>query len=157
MDAPQCTPRRSHGGGSCLTCFETSLVISNMLTCALPPNTGFSVSSDLIIRLFFLSWRPFFLMYAHSFLVISVRGIGFEPTTSLNAALGCTGFMNAAFGFRLLAAFFAMSSPCEGARSWTPPGRRLRRIMNNFPLKYQRETRKNELFLSESHSIRPAP
>src|SRR3954454_22507326 len=95
-----------------LTCLLTNLVISNMLTCALPPNTGFSASSDLIIRLFFLSCRPFFLMYAHSFLVISVRGIGFEPTTSASAALGCTGFMNAAFGFRLLAAFFAMSSPC---------------------------------------------
>jgi hypothetical protein len=38
-----------------------------------------------------------------------VRGIGFEPTTSASVALGCTGFMNAAFGFLLL--FFAMSSP----------------------------------------------
>src|ERR1700716_3368889 len=90
-------------------CLLTNLVISNMLTCALPPNTGFSMSSDLIIRLFFLSCRPFFLMYAHSFFVTSVRGIGFEPTTSESAALGCTGFMKAAFGFRLLAAFFAMS------------------------------------------------
>src|SRR5260221_14493607 len=103
-----------------LRCLLTSLVISNMLTCALPPNTGFSMSSDLIIRLFFLSCRPFFLMYAHSFLVTSVRGIGFEPTTSDSAALGCTGFMKAAFGFRLL---FAMSSPSEkiphrGARRW---------------------------------------
>src|SRR5579871_6820567 len=44
------------------TCLLTSLVISNMLTCALPPNTCFSASSDLIMRLFFLSWRPFFLM-----------------------------------------------------------------------------------------------
>src|SRR3954471_20641495 len=101
----------SHGGRSYFKCFLTNLVLFNMLTCALPPNTGFSASSDLIIRLFFLSCRPFFLMYAHSFLVISVRGIGFEPTTSASAALGWTGFMNAAFGFRLLAAFFAMSSP----------------------------------------------
>src|SRR5712691_5872851 len=95
-------------------CLLTSLVISNMLTCALPPNTGFSMSSDLIMRLFFLSCRPFFLMYAHSFFVTSVRGIGFVPTTSESAGLGCTGFMNAAFGLRLLAAFFAISSPCEG-------------------------------------------
>ena len=34
-------------------CFPTSFVISNILTCALPPKIGFSVSSDLIIRLFF--------------------------------------------------------------------------------------------------------
>ena len=36
-----------------LTCLLTSFVISNMLTCALPPKTGFNMSSDLIIRLFF--------------------------------------------------------------------------------------------------------
>jgi len=33
-------------------CFPTSLVISNMLTVALPPKTVFSVGSALIIRLF---------------------------------------------------------------------------------------------------------
>src|SRR5215510_2639370 len=99
-------------GEAHLTCLLTSFVISNMLTCALPPNTCLSASSDLIIRLFFLSCRPFFLMYAHSFLVSSVRGSGFEPTTSDSAASGVTGFMKAAFGFRLLAAFLAMSSPC---------------------------------------------
>jgi hypothetical protein len=43
-------------------------------------------------------------MYAHSRLVTSVRGIGFEPTTSASAALGVTGFMNAALGLR--AGFF---------------------------------------------------
>src|SRR5216683_2251592 len=111
----------SHGGVLIyLRCLLTSFVISNMLTVALPPNTGLSISSALIIRLFFLSCRPFFLMYAHSFLVTSVRGIGFEPTTSDSTALGCTGFMKAAFGFRLLAAFFAMSSPCEVRPLWTP-------------------------------------
>src|SRR6266852_9253677 len=104
-------------------CLLTSLVIANMFTEALPPNTAFRLSSALIIRLFFLSCRPFFLMYAHSFLVTSVRGIGFEPTTSDSTALGCTGFMKAAFGFRLLAAFFAMSSPCEGRPLWTPIAR----------------------------------
>src|SRR5437879_11519582 len=97
----------SRGGCAYFRCLLTSLVISNMLTCALPPNTGFSMSSDLIMRLFFLSCRPFFLMYAHSFFVTSVRGIGFEPTTSESAALGCTGFMKAALGF--LPDFFAMS------------------------------------------------
>jgi hypothetical protein len=50
-------------------------------------------------------------MYAHSFLVTSVRGIAFEPTISPSFSLGCTGFMKAAFGLRLLFAFFAMSSP----------------------------------------------
>jgi hypothetical protein len=95
----------------------TSFVISNMFTVDLPPNTGFSVSSDLIIRLFFASCSLFFLMYAHSRLVTSVRGIGFVPTTAPSVSLGCTGRMKAAFGFRLLAAFFAMSSPCESADS----------------------------------------
>src|SRR5262245_45016103 len=84
-----------------------------MLTCALPPKTGFSVSSEWIIRLFFLSCSPWRLMYAHNFFVTSVRGIGFEPTTSESAASGATGFMNAAFGFLLLFAFLAISSPCD--------------------------------------------
>src|SRR4051794_20842443 len=69
-------------------CLLTNLVISNMLTCALPPNTALSASSALIMRLFFLSCRPFFLMYAHSFLVTSVRGIAFDPTTSASLSLG---------------------------------------------------------------------
>ena len=43
-------------------CLFTSFVISNMLTDDLPPNTAFSVLSALIIRLFFLSCSPFFLM-----------------------------------------------------------------------------------------------
>ena len=43
-------------------CLLTSLVISNMLTVALPPKTGFSAASALIMRLFFASCRPFFLM-----------------------------------------------------------------------------------------------
>ena len=45
-----------------LTFFETSLVMSNIDTCDLPPKTTLSLSSALIIRRFFLSWRPFFLM-----------------------------------------------------------------------------------------------
>src|SRR6185503_8073187 len=43
-------------------CLLTSFVISNMLTDDLPPNTAFSEPSALIIRLFFLSCRPCFLM-----------------------------------------------------------------------------------------------
>jgi hypothetical protein len=43
-------------------CFATSLVISNMFTVDLPPNTPFSTASALIIRLFFGSWSLFFLM-----------------------------------------------------------------------------------------------
>ena len=45
-----------------LTGLLTRRVISNMLTCALPPNTGFNAPSALIMRLFLLSWSPFFLM-----------------------------------------------------------------------------------------------
>src|SRR5580704_10037726 len=33
--------------------------------------------------------------------------MGCDPTTGANNASGCMGFMNAAFGFRLDAAFFA--------------------------------------------------
>src|SRR6476661_3271839 len=47
-------------------------------------------------------------MYAQSFLVISVRGIGELPTTAERAASGCIGFMNAAFGVRLAPDFFAV-------------------------------------------------
>src|SRR4030095_11628439 len=54
------------------------------------------------------SCSPFRLMYCHSFLVSSVRGIGVEPTTAESAASGCTGRMNAALGFRLDLAFFAL-------------------------------------------------
>src|SRR5919197_2505955 len=60
-------------------------------------------------------------MYAHSFLVSSVRGSGLEPTTSERAASGVTGFMKAALGFRLLAAdFFAMSSPSNRRPTGAP-------------------------------------
>jgi hypothetical protein len=44
--------------------------------------------------------------------VTSVRGIAFEPTTSASVALGVTGLMKAAFGFRFDPPFFfAMRSP----------------------------------------------
>src|SRR5262245_61078934 len=48
-------------------------------------------------------------MYAQSFLVTSVRGKGFDPTTSDRAPSGCSGFMKAALGLRavFLAGFFA--------------------------------------------------
>jgi len=81
-------------------CFETSLVISNMFTVDFPPNTIFKTASALIIRLFFGSCSLFFLIYAHSRLVTSVRGIGFEPTIAVSAGPGVTGFMNAALGLR---------------------------------------------------------
>src|SRR5262245_13050424 len=87
-----------------------------MFTDDLPPNTALRLSSALIMRLFFLSCRPWRLMYAHTFLVTSVRGIAFEPTTSASVSLGVTGFMKAAFGFRPLF-FFAMRSPLEDAQS----------------------------------------
>src|SRR5688572_18561349 len=77
-----------------------------MLTVDLLANTALSVPSALIIRLFFASCSLFFLMYAHSRLVTSVRGIGLEPTTSASAADGVTGAMKAAFARR--GAFFAV-------------------------------------------------
>ena len=43
-------------------CLLTALVIWNMSTCFLPPKTAFSLSSALIIRLFFWSCSLFFLM-----------------------------------------------------------------------------------------------
>jgi hypothetical protein len=52
----------------------TCLVISNIETRLLPPNTFFSLSSATIIRRSFGSCRLFFLMYAQIFFVTSVRG-----------------------------------------------------------------------------------
>jgi hypothetical protein len=43
-------------------CLLTSLVMSNIDTCFLPPKTARSFSSALIMRRFFLSCRPCFLM-----------------------------------------------------------------------------------------------
>ena len=43
-------------------CLETSFVISNIDTCFLPPNTAASLASELIMRRFLASCRPFFLM-----------------------------------------------------------------------------------------------
>src|SRR5262245_768773 len=69
---PPAPDRRKHVKGSLerekiergyyFRCLPTSLVISNMLTCALPAKTGFSAASALIIRLFLASCSPFFLM-----------------------------------------------------------------------------------------------
>src|ERR1017187_4813593 len=89
------------------TFWETSLVISNMLTCFLPPNTACSAASAMIWVFTFLSCSPCFLMYCQSFLVSSVRGNGFEPTITASFSLGWTGFMNAALGFRLAAMVFS--------------------------------------------------
>jgi hypothetical protein len=50
------------GFGIYFKCLLTSFVISNMFTDDLPPNTAFNAASPLIIRLFFLSCSPFFLM-----------------------------------------------------------------------------------------------
>src|SRR5438045_6628274 len=86
-----------------------------MFTVALPPKTGFSDSSAWIMRRFFLSCRLFFLMYAHSRLVTSVRGTALSPTISLSAGLGCIGFMNAALGFLADDFFFAIRSPLPNA------------------------------------------
>src|SRR5687767_7950739 len=80
--------------------------MSNIETRDLPPKIGLRFSSALIMRRSLASWSPFRLIYAHSFLVTSVRGMGVEPTTVASCALGVIGFMNAAFGFRFDAVFF---------------------------------------------------
>src|SRR5450830_267729 len=84
-----------------------SLVISNMDTCFLPPKTAFSLSSALMLRLFSASCRLCFLMYSHTFLVTSVRGIAAAPMTAANVGEIVIGFMNAAFGLRAAAGLAA--------------------------------------------------
>src|SRR5215475_8480450 len=98
---------------SYFTCLLTNLVISNIVTVFFPPKTALSLSSALMLVFFFLSCRLFFLMYAHSFLVTSVRGMALVPTTALRAASGCTGFMKAAFGLRF---FFVAIVPPSGSK-----------------------------------------
>jgi hypothetical protein len=51
--------------------------------------------------------------------VSSVRGIALLPTTALKVASGCTGFMNAAFGFRFFfaAAIFLL---LQGVKDFLP-------------------------------------
>jgi hypothetical protein len=60
-------------------------------------------------------------MYAHSFLVTSVRGIGVEPTTVASCALGVIAFMNAAFGVRLAPDFLAFFLAPDFADFLAPP------------------------------------
>ena len=82
----------------------------------MPPNTAISAPSALIIRRFFCP-AAVLLDVRQSFLVSSVRGRPFEPTTSASFASGITGRMNAAFGFRFdffFAAFLAIESLREG-------------------------------------------
>jgi MFS family permease len=55
-------PGRSRTVGDYLRCLLTSLVISNIDTWRLPPNTSLSLSSALIMRLFLLSCRLLRLM-----------------------------------------------------------------------------------------------
>ena len=83
-----------------------------MFTVALPPNTVLSVGSALIIRLFFESCSPFFLMRPE-LLGHFVRG-RLRADNFREAGLGCTGFMNAAFGLRVdFFVFFAIPSPLK--------------------------------------------
>src|SRR4029453_18688603 len=61
-NSPANERRAIDGFGLYRRCFETSLVISNILTWLLPLNTGRSESSALIMVRFFLSWQPCFLI-----------------------------------------------------------------------------------------------
>src|SRR6516165_11924610 len=71
----------------------------------LPSNTASSFSSARMLRLFLGSWSSCLRMYSQSFLVSSVRGSGFLPTTAASAASGCTGLLRA---FLVVAAFFGV-------------------------------------------------
>src|SRR5919107_194035 len=71
-----------------LTCLLTTLANSNIEIWSLLPNIGFSFASALIILLFFLSCRLFFLIYSQIFFTISVLGMGLLPTTSAREGLG---------------------------------------------------------------------
>ena len=99
-----------------------SLVISNMVTCALP-KMGFSLASALMLRLFSLSCSLLALMYSQTFFVTSVRGTGLLPITAASSALGVMAFMKAALGVRLAAgaaAFFAGAAAfLAGAAAFT--------------------------------------
>src|SRR5688500_18697193 len=90
-------------GQPSLRCLFTSLVMSNMDTRSFL-KIGRRLSSALIMRRSFASWSPFRLMYSHSFLVLSVRGSGDDPTMAASCELGVIGFMNAGFGVRFFAA-----------------------------------------------------
>src|ERR1043166_3679207 len=57
------SPSRVESSGVYLRCLLTSLVISNIETLPLPLKTGFSLSSALIMRRSFASWRLLRLMY----------------------------------------------------------------------------------------------
>src|SRR5438128_4511397 len=92
-----------------------------MDTVRLPPKISRRVSSALMFRFSFLSCKLFFLTYAQIFLTTSVRGSGRSPVILARAALGVSGFMNAAFGLRadFLAGFFAaFFAAIVGFSSW---------------------------------------
>src|SRR5262249_31039534 len=106
---PLCLP--FSGRTTQLRCLLTSLVISNIETVRLPPKTALSLSSALMFRRSFASWRLFLRMYAQSFFTTSVRGSGLLPTTCARSSEGVSSFMNAALGLRFapeaFLAFFA--------------------------------------------------
>ena len=65
----------------------------------------------------------------------SVRGIGFAPTTSASVALGVTGLMKAAFGFRVLVFFFAMQSPLKDAQKRRPESTTKPALLRGQPIR----------------------
>src|SRR3989344_8839592 len=82
-------------------CVETSLVISNISTTALPPKTFLRASSATMLRFFLGSWRFLLLMYTQSFFTTSERGIGPLHTIIARLSLTLRGFMNAEFSFAM--------------------------------------------------------
>src|SRR5688500_7128241 len=82
---------------------------------------GRRLSSALIIRRCLASCRLFRLMYAQSFLVISVRGAGVAPTTFARSPLGVIAFMKAGFGARFVALFFLAAGAFFAAPFFAAP------------------------------------
>jgi hypothetical protein len=79
--------------------FEIKEASSNIETCFLPLNKSVKAASALIIRLFFLSCNPCFLIYSQVFLIACDLGKLFVPTIAANFADGANGFMKAEFDF----------------------------------------------------------
>ena len=65
-----------------------------MFTTALTAETFFSATSKRLYHADSRDPEVFFLMWTHSFLTTSERGIG-PPATSARSSLTCIGFINA--------------------------------------------------------------
>src|SRR6202023_1326310 len=98
-----------------------------MLTDALPPKIGLSLSSARMLGLSLGSCSLCLRMYAQIFLVTSVRGRGWLPTTAASASSGCMGFMKPPALPPVFALLLGIDAPPLMGEKWTdlnpwPPG-----------------------------------